>query len=117
MASRNAGTYSGVRNLALVHMTKTLSNELGPHGVNVNVVHPGTTRTERTGPMHEEQAEREGVSIEDIEERTAQGMAIRKIVDATEIAYVVAFLASPLAIAVTGEAIAASGGVGLAVQQ
>jgi NAD(P)-dependent dehydrogenase (short-subunit alcohol dehydrogenase family) len=117
MASRNAGTYSGVRNLALVHMTKTLSNELGPHGVNVNVVHPGTTRTERTGPMHAEQAEREGVSVEDIEQRTAQGMAIRKIVDATEIAYVVAFLASPLAIAVTGEAIAASGGVGQAVQQ
>ena len=117
MAARNTGTYSGVRNLALVHMTKTLSNELGPHGVTANIVHPGTTRTERSGPMYAEQAEREGVSVEDVEDAVAEGIAIRRIVDATEIAYVVTFLASPLASAVTGEAIAAGGGVGAAVQQ
>jgi NAD(P)-dependent dehydrogenase (short-subunit alcohol dehydrogenase family) len=29
-------------------MTKNLADELGPSGVNVTVVHPGTTRTEAT---------------------------------------------------------------------
>ena len=48
LAARNAGTFSGMRNLALAHLTKTLSLQLGPQGVNVNLVHPGGTRTERT---------------------------------------------------------------------
>src|SRR6516162_3411098 len=38
----------GARNAGLVHMTKTLSVQLGRHGITVNCIHPGTTRTERT---------------------------------------------------------------------
>ena len=37
-----------VRNAAVVAMTKSLADELGPAGVNVTVVHPGWTRTEKT---------------------------------------------------------------------
>jgi len=29
-------------------MTKTLAVQLGRHGITVNCIHPGTTRTERT---------------------------------------------------------------------
>ena len=115
LAARNSGTYSGVRNLALVHLTNTLSNELGPDGITVNAVHPGATRTECTEPMHEEQARREGISVEEVEKRIAQRMAIRRIVDATEIGYVVTFLASPKAEAITGESIGAGGGGSAAV--
>ena len=104
-----------MRNLALVHLTNTLSNELGPDGITVNVVHPGATRTECTEPMHEEQARREGISVEEVEKRIAQRMAIRRIVDATEIGYVVTFLASPKAEAITGESIGAGGGGSAAV--
>src|SRR6266446_1875223 len=47
--ARNAGNLSGgARNAGLVHMTKTLSVQLGRHGITVNCIHPGTTRTERT---------------------------------------------------------------------
>ena len=47
--ARNAGNLSGgARNASLVHMTKTLAVQLGRHGITVNCVHPGTTRTERT---------------------------------------------------------------------
>ena len=47
--ARNAGNLSGgARNGALVHMTKTLAVQLGRHGITVNCIHPGTTRTERT---------------------------------------------------------------------
>ena len=115
LAARSGGTISGMRNAAVVHLTKTLSAELGPHGVTVNTIHPGATRTERTGPAHEAQATREGVSVDEVERAAAGGNAIRRIVDAREIAYLVAFLSSPKAEGITGEAIAAGGGVGPAV--
>src|SRR3974390_2957281 len=47
--ARIAGNLSGgARNTALVHMTKTLAVQLGRHGITVNCIHPGITRTERT---------------------------------------------------------------------
>lgn len=117
LAARNSGTYSGLRNLSVVHMTKTMSAELGEFGITVNTVHPGTTRTERTAPMNADAAARAGVSVEEIEARAAAGIAVRRIIDAQEVAYVVAFIASPKAGSITGEAIATGGGVGGAVHQ
>lgn len=106
-----------MRNAALAHLTKTLSDQLGSHGITVNLVHPGTTRTERTSPSYEKQARQQGVTAAEIERRVSQNIAIRRIVDAQEIGYVVAFLASPRAAAITGEVIAAGGGTGRAVFQ
>lgn len=117
LAARNSGTYSGLRNLSIVHMTKTMSSELGPHGVTVNTIHPGTTRTERSTPMYEEQAQRQGVTLDEVESGVASGIAVRRIIDAVEVAYVAAFVASPKAGSITGEAIATGGGVGGAVHQ
>ena len=117
LAARNAGTYSGLRNLSLVHMTKTMSAELGQYGITVNVIHPGTTITERSGPMYEEQAQREGTTRADVEAQVASGIAVGRIIDASEVAYVVAFVASPKAGSITGEAIATGGGAGTAVHQ
>ena len=49
LAARKTGNVVGtIRNVAVAAMTKNLADELGPRGVNVNVVHPGMTRTERT---------------------------------------------------------------------
>jgi NAD(P)-dependent dehydrogenase (short-subunit alcohol dehydrogenase family) len=95
LSGRRSGNISGLRNAAIVHLTKTLADELGAHGITVNLVHPGTTRTERTGAETE---------------RRAATNAIRRIVDASEIAQVVTFLASTKAANVTGVAIDASGG-------
>ena len=103
LSARSAGAISGLRNAGLVHFTKTLSNQLGPDGITVNLVHPGSTRTERT-------------TDEDIA-RASQATATRRMVDASEIGYVVAFLASNKSTAITGEVIAAGGGVGVAVYQ
>jgi NAD(P)-dependent dehydrogenase (short-subunit alcohol dehydrogenase family) len=62
--------------------------------------------------MYAEQAEREGISVEEVERRVASGNSTRRIVDAEELAWVVAFLASPRSIALSGETIAAGGGAG-----
>lgn len=110
LSGRRSGVISGMRNAAVVHLTKTLADQLGQHGITVNLVHPGITRTERTGPDFAERARREGVSVEEIERRIAQNHAIRRIVDAQEIAQVVTFLASARSGAITGVAIDASGG-------
>lgn len=106
---------AGMRNAALVPMMKSLADELGPAGVTVNIVHPGATWTERSEPMYAKRAESEGVSIDQIKERAAEGNAVRRIIDAREVAWVVAFLASPLSSAITGEVISASGGAGPSV--
>jgi len=119
--ARNAGNLSGgARNGALVHMTKTLAVQLGRHGITVNCIHPGTTRTERTPSLLAARAAQLGVSSEEAEKQdflldSPRGNAICRMVDASEIAFVTAFLASDKSWAVSGELVAATGGAGRAV--
>jgi NAD(P)-dependent dehydrogenase (short-subunit alcohol dehydrogenase family) len=87
-----------LRNVGVAAITKNLADELGPKGINVSAVHPGVTRTERT----EKAAERELA-------QTAQ-VGIGRIVDAQEVAWVVAFLASPKSASINGDAIPIGGG-------
>jgi len=119
--ARNAGNLSGgARNTSLVHMTKTLAVQLGRFGITVNCIHPGTTRTERTPRLLAARAKELGVTPEEAERRdfaedSPRGNAICRMVDAAEIAYVTAFLASDKAWAVTGELVVATGGAGRSV--
>ncbi len=112
MAARQAvGIMSSVRNSAVVAMSRNVAEELGQFGITVNVVHPAATRTERSMAQVRELAEREGISLEAAEQRRlGAGNLLRRPIDASEIGYVVAFLASPKAIAVNGESIAVTGG-------
>ena len=119
--ARNAGNLSGgARNGALVHMTKTLAVQLGRHGITVNCIHPGTTRTERTPGLLAARAAQLNVSPEEAERQdfapdSPRGNAICRMVDASEIAFVTVFLASDKAWAVSGELVVATGGAGRAV--
>jgi NAD(P)-dependent dehydrogenase (short-subunit alcohol dehydrogenase family) len=66
--ARNAGNLSGgARNASLVHMTKTLAVQMGRHGITVNCIHPGTTRTERTPSLLAARSAQLGVSPEEAE--------------------------------------------------
>jgi NAD(P)-dependent dehydrogenase (short-subunit alcohol dehydrogenase family) len=111
LAARQTGNLVGtVRNVAVVAMTKNLADELGPRGVNVTVVHPGMTRTERTPEAMAAMAKSRGVTIEELERALESGVSIGRLVTAEEIGSVVAFLASPKSVALNGDAIVASGG-------
>lgn len=111
LAARSTGSIVGsIRNAAVVALAKNLADELGPRGINVTVVHPGTTWTEKTPGVIAAQAQAQGVTEAVVEERMAAANSIRRVVDAREIAYVVAFLASPRAVAINGDVIAAGGG-------
>src|SRR3984957_7648966 len=111
LAARTAGTPSGsIRNVAVAALTKNLADELGPSGINVTVVHPGMTVTERTPAVITAYARAQGITEAQAEATMAAGNSIRRIVTAAEVADVVAFLASPRSVAINGAAIAAGGG-------
>jgi NAD(P)-dependent dehydrogenase (short-subunit alcohol dehydrogenase family) len=111
LAARQAtSTFGSIRNVAVAAMTKNLADELGPAGINVTVLHPGLTVTERTPGLLAGHAAARGISEAEAERRLSAGITIGRMVTAAEIADVVAFLASPRSVAITGDAIAAGGG-------
>ncbi|MFF3570189.1 SDR family NAD(P)-dependent oxidoreductase [Nocardia jiangxiensis] len=99
-----------IRNVSVAALTKNLADELGPHGINVTVVHPGLTRTERLTERLAAASAKSGEPLADLERAEARN-SLRRIIDAEEVADVVTFLASPRSVAITGDAIAAGGGV------
>ncbi len=111
-----AFNYSGgPRNLGVIHLVRTLAHELGKHGITANAVLPGATRTEDLDRMLERRAKEMGKTIEELLQISASGNAIKRWVDASEIADVVTFIASPRAGSISGEVVAASGGAGMGV--
>ena len=116
LAARQTGNAVGsMRNIAVAALTKNMADEWGPAGINVTVVHPGLTRTERTAARVAESAAAQGVSAEQIERQMASGNSICHVVDASEVADVVAFLCSPKSRAINGDVIAVGGGAPRAI--
>jgi NAD(P)-dependent dehydrogenase (short-subunit alcohol dehydrogenase family) len=111
LAARSTGAITGtVRNVAVAALTKNLADELGRDGINVNVVHPGVTLTEKTQEMLAGRAARAGLPLDEVERQIGASVSIGRIVTADEVASVVAFLASPRSVAINGDAIAVGGG-------
>ena len=76
----------------------------------MNAVHPGLTRTEATPGVIAAQAAAAGVAPAEIERRMAGRNLTRTLIDASQVATVIAFLASPLSVSINGESIACGGG-------
>ena len=111
LGAKHVGTTIGsIRNVGVAALTKNLADELAQHGIQAVCVHPGLVRTEATPGVVAAQAKAQGVSEAEIEKRMAGRNLVKRIVTAEEIAQVVAFLASPKAIAINGDAIPAGGG-------
>ena len=111
LTGRGSNILSGMRNAAVCHLTKTLSDQLGPEGITVNALHPGVTQTEHILELFESEATKRGVTPAAIEAEFSASTPIRRIVLAEEVGHAVAFLASPLAGAITGESLAVDGGI------
>lgn len=111
LTGRASHALSGMRNLAVVHLTKALSDQLGPDGVTVNTIHPGVVDTEHIRELYATEAGLKGTTPQAIEQGFIDRTPIRRVLTADEIADLVVFLASPRAAAITGESIGIDGGL------
>jgi len=111
LTGRGSKQLSGMRNVAICHLTKTLSDQLGPSGITVNVIHPGVVETPHIHELYAKEAKLQGLTPEQVEANYAKVTPIRRVLQPHEIADTVLFLASERAGAITGESIAVDGGI------
>ena len=104
MGNRGQTNYSAAK-AGMQGMAKTLAIELGPFGVNVNVVAPGHITTDMTRSM----AERMGQDYEKIKETTIAQNAVKRVGVPQDIADAVEYLASDRAGFVTGQVLYVAG--------
>jgi len=86
---------------AIETLTRQLALELGPSGIRVNAIGPGSTLTEGSAPAYE------GAS----REQRAQAVPLRRIGTPTDIANAVAFLVSEQASYISGQILYVDGGL------
>jgi 3-oxoacyl-[acyl-carrier protein] reductase len=89
---------------------KSISNELAAHGITVNTVCPGFTRTERLNYLAEKQAKDKGVKPEDIFKGWMDNIPAGRLGEPSELASLICFLASEKAAYITGTSIPVDGG-------
>ncbi len=102
------GTSNTIR-AAMGGWAKTLSGELPP-GVTINTVMPGFTDTDRLTSLMEARAAREGTTPDAVRAAFIAQVPEGRLADPEETAGVIAFLCSPEAAYVRGQAIAVDGG-------
>lgn len=106
---RNLGVSNTIRG-AVASWSKTMAGELGPHGITVNNVLPGYTRTQRLDQILADRAKATGNSEEKIAEGMLATVPLHRFAEASEIANVIAFLASPAAGYINGINVPVDGG-------
>jgi 3-oxoacyl-[acyl-carrier protein] reductase len=95
---------------AVASWAKTLSLELAQFGITVNNILPGSTQTGRIDSIVKARAQKTGKSEEEIRTFMIAEIPAHRMADASEIANVVAFLASPAAGYVNGVSLPVDGG-------
>jgi 3-oxoacyl-[acyl-carrier protein] reductase len=106
---KNLGVSNTIRG-AVASWAKTMSNELGQFGITVNNILPGLTRTGRLDALIQHTSAQTGHSKEEVEAEMLEEVPARRFAEASEIAAVAAFLATPSAAYVNGASIPVDGG-------
>jgi NAD(P)-dependent dehydrogenase (short-subunit alcohol dehydrogenase family) len=89
----------------LIGFTKTLAEECGPYNIQVNAVCPGPVKGERIDEVIAARARELNIPAQDVEKEYVAKSCMKRMVTESEVASLVAFLASTDADAITGEAI------------
>ena len=104
--------YSAAK-FAAIGFTQSLAHELGPHGVTVNAVCPGTVRTpllDVPGGIFDTYPRMAGITREQYERKLLRSIPLGRYETPEDVAAAVGFLASEDAAYVTGAALNVSGG-------
>jgi NAD(P)-dependent dehydrogenase (short-subunit alcohol dehydrogenase family) len=92
----------------LIGLMRSIAQDVAPHGITCNAILPGWVRTEMAERDAEQEAARRGIGAEEVWAERAGDNPAGRIATAGEVADVVAYLSSPTAAAVNGEAITVS---------
>jgi NAD(P)-dependent dehydrogenase (short-subunit alcohol dehydrogenase family) len=101
--------YSATK-FAVVGLSQAASLELAPFGISVNAVCPGTVETDMVIAEEQAEANLAGISREAVRQRLVADVPAGRLCTPEDVAALVAWLASPAAGLVTGQAICTNGG-------
>lgn len=112
-AGKHGAAYAASK-FALIGLTQGSALDLAPYGITVNAVCPGPINTDRVSYAERAQAEAEGVSVEIVRARivkaAADNIPLGRIAEPEDVAHLAAFLATPQAAFITGQAYNVNGG-------
>jgi NAD(P)-dependent dehydrogenase (short-subunit alcohol dehydrogenase family) len=100
----------GSVNAAMANFSKGLSALGKKDGVNVNVIHPGLTETDRVTTLFAQRAQASGTTPDEIRKASMAKDGLRRIGQPADVAELALFLASERARHIQGAAIAVDGG-------
>ncbi|UXY11560.1 SDR family oxidoreductase [Kosakonia sp. ML.JS2a] len=96
---------------AVLGLTRVMAIELAQHNILVNAVCPGIVETEMKWRERQQGAALRGLTADDIYAEDCSQVLLGRTAQPLDVANVVAFLASPLASYMTGQAINVTGGM------
>lgn len=94
---------------AIVGLTKTLAMELGPEGIRVNAICPGSVEGPRIDRVMQSDAVARGLSVAEVEREYKQQTSLRTFATTEDIAAMVRYLVSPAGQRISGQAITIDG--------
>jgi NAD(P)-dependent dehydrogenase (short-subunit alcohol dehydrogenase family) len=103
----------GSVNAAVANFSKGLSRLGMREGINVNVIHPGNTATERQEELLTQRAAATGKSVDELRAAALAKSGVRRIGQVEDVAALALFLCSERARHIQGTAIAVDGGAGV----
>ena len=107
----SAGYVLASYNAAIVHLSRSSAEHLGPDGITVTTLHPGPTLTDRLRTMLSAGAAARGLSVDEFGQQVvAQGLPLRRLGKPEEIAQMIVFLTSDVAAWMTGAGVLVDGG-------
>jgi NAD(P)-dependent dehydrogenase (short-subunit alcohol dehydrogenase family) len=110
-AERSGSAYTASKH-GVIGLARAIAQDAGPFGVTSNAVLPGWVRTAMAERSARSEAERRGVTVDEVWRERAAIYPQNRVLEPVEVARVIAFLCSEAAGGVNGEAITvALGGI------
>ncbi|MFH1113300.1 MAG: SDR family NAD(P)-dependent oxidoreductase [Pseudomonadota bacterium] len=97
--------------MGVIGLTESLSQEVGPYNIRVNIVSPAAVKGERIINVFKGRAAATGVPFDELMANIAKDYSLKRIAEEEEVAAVAVFLASDESRIITGQTIAAHCGV------
>jgi len=93
----------------VIGLTQSLAMELGPHGIRVNAILPGSVRGDRMDRVMRARAEKTGRPLAEIEAEEVSAISLGRMIDPDEIADLVLYLGSPSGRSISGQSLGLCG--------